>query len=37
MSVVEDETNSRAATGPVNSVSCSKGALRNVTPSPVAS
>lgn len=37
MSVVDDDTNSLAATGPVNSVSAANGALRNVTPSPMAS
>jgi hypothetical protein len=36
-SVVLDETNSLAALGPVISVSRSSGAVRNVTPSPLAS
>jgi hypothetical protein len=36
-SVVEDETKSLTAEGPVISVSRSNGGERNVTPSPVAS
>ncbi|MNC85604.1 hypothetical protein D3C83_12130 [compost metagenome] len=36
-SAVEEETWSRAASGPVISISCSSGRDRNVTPSPGAS